>query len=161
MDHFLAASGASTSDSSEQDSRHSGKSKLIPIAKPSLPSTFQRRRAIPTCESAESTTSPALMLSPAASLANPFPLLGSAAAQQMTAISGRKCSELYRLSGRHGSSLRTCTASLLLNPAWSSSQYFLIWRAKATAAKRLLFQLVPLMPPIDEIASGLWHTPTA
>ena len=43
--------------------------------------------------------------------------------------------------------------------AWASTECFLTWRVRATPAGRLCFQLVPSTPNIDEIGSGLWHTP--
>jgi hypothetical protein len=41
-----------------------------------------------------------------------------------------------------------------------STECVLTWKASATPAGRPLFRLVPSMRPIEEIASGLWPTPT-
>ena len=42
-----------------------------------------------------------------------------------------------------------------------STLFNLTWKAKATPAKRLYFQLVPLMPHTAETEFGLWPTPRA
>jgi hypothetical protein len=88
--------------------------------------------------------------------ANRSPLPGKEQARQMTAISGRRCIELLKLSGQDGSLPRM----LLDTPTWASTKCYLTWRAEATPAGRLLFRLVPSMPRTDEIESGLWLTPT-
>ena len=122
-----------------------------------------------------------LMSSPEASLANLFPTQGREAVQEMTATSGRRCSERYRKSGPLGSLVRTLVAS----PLWWKEGYSLTWERKAlyservteftdtpsgnvspsnasaktlrisdTKSNRSLFRLVPAMLPIDETASS-------
>jgi len=81
---------------------------------------------------------------------------GSERARQMTVISGRKCIDLLKLSGRDGSLPRT----LLGTSAWGSTMCWLTWKDRVTPAGRLLFQLVPSMPDTAEIESGLWPTMT-
>jgi hypothetical protein len=83
---------------------------------------------------------------------------GSSEAQKMTAISGRSWLPLLKTYGLDGSLAKMCEA--LLTSRWASSAAFLTWKASGTAPSHLLFQLAPSMPPIDEIGSGLWPTPT-
>lgn len=75
-----------------------------------------------------------------------------------TAISGRKCLELFKLRNPNGSSLKTCVASLLGQKVWYSSKCALTWKMKVTKSNRLLFQLVPSTRRTDEIVSGLLPT---
>ena len=98
-----------------------------------------------------------LSLFPADSPASPFLSPGSAEARRMTVTSGRKCCALSRSSGPLGSLVRT----LLVSSAWHSTRCFLIWKASATPAKRLLFRLVPSTPRTDVIGVQSWPTPTA
>lgn len=44
---------------------------------------------------------------------------------------------------------------------WYSTKCSLIWKLRGTKYSRLYFQLVPLMPLIEEIGYGLLHTPRA
>ena len=95
-------------------------------------------------------------------LASHIPLPGSNEAQKMTAHSGRKCCESYAKYSQLGSLVKT----LLESSQWNSTQCFLTWKVKATPAKRLLFQLVPSMPPTNATDVGsspttMWPTPTA
>ena len=85
------------------------------------------------------------------------PLPGSEEARMMTAISGRKCSELYGSSGPLGFLVRMCLESSI----WHSTKCLLIWKTKATKHKRLLFQLAASMPRTDETESRLLPTVTA
>lgn len=78
-----------------------------------------------------------------------------------TAISGQRCFESYNSTSPHGSSLKTCVASLLGTKGWYSKQCALIWKAKVTKYNRLLFQLAPSVRPIGEKGSGLLPTPDA
>lgn len=98
-----------------------------------------------------------LTLFPADSPASPFLSPGSAEARRTTVTSGQKCCELSRSSGPLGSLVRT----LLVSSAWHSTRCFLIWKASATPAKRLLFRLVPSTPRTDVIGVQSWPTPTA
>lgn len=97
-----------------------------------------------------------LTLFPADSHASPFLSPGSAEARRMTVTSGRKCCALSRSSGPLGSLVRT----LLVSSAWHSTRCFLIWKASATPAKRLLFRLVPSTPCTDVTGVQSWPTPT-
>jgi len=86
---------------------------------------------------------------------------GSERARQMTAISGRKCIDLLKLSGRDGS----LPKMLLATSAWGSTMCWLTWKDRVTPGGRLLFQLAPSMPDTAEIESGsseptLWQTPS-
>ncbi len=84
-------------------------------------------------------------------------LPGSAKAIKTTATSGRKCLELLNKRDPLGSLLKT----LLVTSRWGSTRCYLTWKTKATPQGRLLFQLLPSTPIIDEIESGLLPTPTA
>lgn len=80
---------------------------------------------------------------------------GSEQARQTTAISGRKCIDLLKLSGRDGCLPRT----LLATSQWASTLCYLTWKPRTTPHGYLLFQLAPSMPDTDVIESGLWPTP--
>ncbi len=84
---------------------------------------------------------------------------GSKAARKMTGTSGRRCSELSRISGLGGSLARMSEA--LFQTPWASTAVYLTWRPKATPAGRLLFQLAPSAPRTGGTGVGLWHTPQA
>ena len=80
-------------------------------------------------------------------------------ARQMTAGSGRR---LYESYGKHrplGAFLRI----LLESETWSSTEFYLEWRLKATKSRCLVFQLAPSMPRTGANATGLsesaWPTP--
>lgn len=81
---------------------------------------------------------------------------GKDEAQVMTVGSGRTCLESYRLLTRHGASLRTCVASLLLNREWYSSVVALTWKASATKSSRLLFRLAPSVRRTEGTECGYW-----
>ena len=79
----------------------------------------------------------------------------------MTAGSGRR---LYESYGKHrplGAFLRI----LLESETWSSTEFLLTWKLKATKSKCCLFQLAPSMPRTGANATGLsestWQTPRA
>ena len=97
-----------------------------------------------------------LTLFPADSHVSRSALPGSDEAKRMTVTSGRKCSELYRNCGPLGSLVKTLLGSSL----WGSTRCFLIWKASATPARRLLFRLVPSTPRIGETGAQSWPTPT-
>lgn len=99
-----------------------------------------------------------LTSSQAASPANLFPKPDEERERTITATSGRKCLELYELSNRHGSSLKTCVASLLSSKAWYSNKCALTWKPVVTKSNRLLFQLSPSMRRTEGIGSGLLPT---
>ena len=76
---------------------------------------------------------------------------GSDEARKTTVISGRKCIDLLKLSGRDGLLPRMCLGTSL----WGSTMCYLTWKPKATPGGRLLFQLSPSTPGTAEIESGL------
>jgi hypothetical protein len=82
-------------------------------------------------------------------------------AQKMTAISGQKCLDQFKLLNPIGSSLKMLRDCLVLMGDWYSSKCALTWKIKATKYNRLLFQLVPKTLRIGEIESGLLPIPLA
>ena len=80
---------------------------------------------------------------------------GGVEARTMTAISGRKFFGLLTNAGRIG----FCVKTLLATSQWGSTLCYLTWKARATPAGRLLFQLVPRMPRTGATESGLLPTP--
>jgi hypothetical protein len=79
---------------------------------------------------------------------------GSEKARMMTVTSGQKCIGSWLPSGPVGSLLKM----LLGTSTWASTACFLTWKARATPAGRLLFQLAPSMPRTEETEFGLWPT---
>ena len=98
-----------------------------------------------------------LTLFAVATRANRSLLPGSEEARKMTAISGRKCYDLYENVCRLG----LLPKMLLGTLAWGSTKCFLTWKEKATPGGRLLFQLAVSMPPTEGTGSGLLLTPNA
>ena len=96
-------------------------------------------------------------LLPEDTLASLFPKPASDEARKMTVTSGLRCLESYVKPDP----LMSCVKMLLATSRWASTQCYLIWKEKVTPANRLLFQLSPKMPNIDETGSGFWLTPTA
>ena len=94
---------------------------------------------------------------PADFLVNHSPLPGSAEASRMTAISGRRCSELYASCGPLGS----LEKMLLESSIWSSTRCYLTWKAKVTPAGRWYFWLWPSTPRTGETGAQSWPAPTA
>ena len=92
-----------------------------------------------------------------ASPASRSALPGSEEARRMTVTSGLRCLELYRNSGPLGSLVRM----LLGSSIWRSTRCYLTWKASATPAKHLLFQLVASMPHTEDTELRLWATPRA
>ena len=89
-------------------------------------------------------------------LASRSALPASKEARKMTVTSGLKYSPLLGRKGRAG-----LFAKMFMGmSAWASTKCYLTWRGKTTPAKRLLFQLAPSMPHIDETEFGLLPTPT-
>ena len=74
----------------------------------------------------------------------------------MTVTSGLKCYESSRLLGHDGFLARMFLGS----PEWASTNVYLTWKLSATKQRRLLFRLVPSVPRIGGIGSGLLPTPT-
>jgi hypothetical protein len=97
--------------------------------------------------------------SPAGSLdlANLFPLQGNKKGKEMTAISGRKCYELY---GRY-SHLGLLVKMFLESSEWNSKIFVLRWKVKAMKSSRLLFHLRASEHGIKETGSGSLLTLTA
>ena len=85
------------------------------------------------------------------------PTLGSSEARKMTAISGRRCYELYGRFSQLGCLAKTCLESSV----WNSTSASLTWKKRVTPQGRLLFRLVPQMPTTFAIESGFVPTPTA
>lgn len=101
-----------------------------------------------------------LTSSPGAFPASPYLMLGSDRAREMLAGSGRRCFELYALSGPAGSWQKTFMASLLTRAENFSTRFTVTWKAKATKrSRRLFFQLALSARRTCAIASGLWPTP--
>lgn len=98
-----------------------------------------------------------LTLFPEVSPANLSPAPGSNEAQRMTAISGRKCSELYASCGPVGSLVRM----LLESSIWRSTRCLLTWKAKVTPRGRLYYQLAASMRRTGDTALQSWPTPRA
>src|SRR3990167_10216758 len=97
---------------------------------------------------------------PAVSPASPSARQESERARTIRVTSGRKCFELYKLSGHAGSWQRTFMDSLLTTKEAYSTRFTTTWRAKATKrSRRLFFQLAPSERRIGEIGFGLWPTP--
>jgi hypothetical protein len=96
--------------------------------------------------------------SQAVSHVNPSHRLEKGREQTITATSGRRCLELYEISNRHGSSLKTCVDYLLSSKEWYSSKCALTWKEKVTKSNRLLFQLSPSTHRTEEIGCGLLPT---
>ena len=86
-----------------------------------------------------------------------FPSPGSKEAREMTAISGRRCSELYTKSGPLGSLVRMC----LVSSIWHSTRCLLTWEWKVMKHKLSLCQLAVSTLHKDAIGSQLWPTPKA
>src|ERR1700751_787321 len=98
-----------------------------------------------------------LTLLPEATLASRSPQPGSDKARLMTATSGRLCSASLKDTGPAGLLARM----LLATSAWASTMCWLTWKVRHTPQGRLLFQLAPSMPGIDETECGFWLTPRA
>lgn len=96
-----------------------------------------------------------LTLFPEASPASRSPAPGSAEAQRMTVISGRKCSELFGSCGPVGSLVRM----LLESSIWRSTRCLLTWKAKVTPRGRWYYQLAASTPRTEDTALQLWATP--
>jgi len=97
--------------------------------------------------------------SPEAFLASHSVAPGSERARKMTVSSGLRCVESYGKHNPNGCWQRMFLASLVKTEAWFSSVCLLTWKMQATKRSRLLFRLAALALPIEEIGSGLLHTP--
>src|SRR3989304_4581498 len=85
------------------------------------------------------------------SLANLLVMPESEKAIQMTVFSGQQCAMSLKLISQLGYLVKM----LLESSIWRSNKCYLIWKTLVMKHKRLLFQLVPSTPYIDEIESGL------
>jgi hypothetical protein len=124
---------------------------------PNLESEVARAELSQTSEPSPAPTSPECRSSQGDFLASHLVAPGSDGARRMTVISGRKCCALSRRPDPLGCLERT----LLASSTWNSTLCFLTWKASATPAGRLLFQLAVSMPDTDETGSGLWPTATS
>ena len=130
-----------------------------PSAKPFCESIGPTRQSTTTLEPSMQMDIEELTSSAAAFRVNRGPQPGSSEARKMTVTSGRSWLPLLQTYGLNGSLARMCEA--LLTSRWASSAVFLTWKASGIKPRHLLFQLAPLMPRTEGIASGLWPTPTA
>ena len=71
---------------------------------------------------------------------------------------GQKCLELYPNLNQNGLSLKMLEGYLLYKTEWCLSKSALIWKKKITKSRRLLFQLAPSAPRIEETGFGLLPT---
>ena len=94
----------------------------------------------------------------AAPPASLFPLPGKAKHKRTSATSGPSSLSLSAPVGPLSSWENRLRQRL---EKIGSTECVLTWKASVTPARRSLSRLVPLMRPIEEIASGLWPTPTA
>ena len=102
-----------------------------------------------------------LTLWPEDSPANRSVTPGFSEGQKTPAFYGRRCIELYKSAGLHGSSLKMFSDLLVTQTEWSSSKCALIWKVKATKYNRLLFQLRVRTLFKKESGSGLLPALTA
>lgn len=79
-------------------------------------------------------------------------------AREMTAISGRRCLELFGRFVPDGSWAKTFPELLIGRRDWFSSRCVLTWKMRATKSNRLYFQLVVSMPHTKGIEYGLLPT---
>lgn len=79
-------------------------------------------------------------------------------AREMTAISGRRCLELFGRFVPAGSWAKTFPELLIGRRDWFSSRCVLTWKMRATKSNRLYFQLVVSMPHTKGIEYGLLPT---
>lgn len=79
-------------------------------------------------------------------------------AREMTAISGRRCLELFGRFVPDGSWAKTFPELLIGQTDWFSSRCVLTWKMRATKSNRLYFQLVVSMPHTKGIEYGLLPT---
>lgn len=132
------------------------------------PFVSESRSAKPSCESTgptspstttsiHSTGRATATSSREATRASLFPSPGSKKARQMTVTSGRQCLKLLSAQDPAGSWLRT----LLVTSQWDSTKCCLTWKAKTTPRGRLLYRLVPSMPPTAATESSFWPTPNS
>ena len=89
------------------------------------------------------------------SLANPSPLREREREQTMTATSGMRCYELFRVVNPPGLLAKMLKGLLTSKTAWSSDRCKMIWKDRASKSNVLLFQLVASVHGINETESGL------
>lgn len=75
----------------------------------------------------------------------------------MTATSSQKCLGLSKKLDPLGFLVKT----LLTSQTWSSTEPYLTWKVSVTKGNRLLYQLAPSAPNIEETGYSLLPTPTA
>ena len=93
------------------------------------------------------------------SLANPSPLREREEEQKMTATSGMRCYELFRVVNPPGLLAKMLKGLLTSKTAWYSDRCKMIWKERASKSNVLLFQLVASVRGINETESGLLATP--
>ena len=140
----LAASGLSPS------------ARLNPTARPFFASTGPMSPAIPISETSNPKLGQQTLFAEDTPASRSVSQVDSEG-QMIRGISGRKCLELYKASGRDGSLPKMLLD--ILNSVSTRLPHH--WMLKASRSGRLLFQLVPSMPRTDEIGSGFWPTPQA
>lgn len=79
-------------------------------------------------------------------------------AREMTAISGRRCLELFGRFVPAGSWAKTFPELLIGRRDWFSSRCVLTWKMRGTKSNRMYFQLVVSMPHTEGIEYGLLPT---
>ena len=95
------------------------------------------------------------------SRANLSPLQEKEKEQMMIATSGMKLLELYPSKNPNGLLAKMLKALLTSKTAWCSDRSTMIWKAKVSKCKVLLFQLAVSVRGIKGKEFGLLHTPTA
>jgi hypothetical protein len=108
-------------------------------------------------KNAESTTLNQLTLFAEDSLASLTVLPGSKEARKMTETSGRNIAALLPNSDPVGLLVRM----FLTSGTPCSMMCFLTWTVSTTQQSRLIYQLSPSVPNIDDTESSLWPTPTS
>src|SRR5690554_6157329 len=86
------------------------------------------------------------------SLVNLTVLPGTEKAKTMTERSGRKYTDLLKVSNPIGLLVRMCLES----SHWGSTASFLTWKTSGTPRNRLLYRLVPSMHLTKEKEFSLW-----
>jgi hypothetical protein len=150
-------SEASVCQPNGQASEQSLSSNAMPTVKKSSRNIGRASPVIPTSANSTAEASDQSLCLQADFLANHSVSPGSSEARKMTAISGLKCSELFKRQTPIGSLVRT----LLASTDWASTIVFLTWKPAATKSRRRLkFQLARSMPDTSETGYGFWQTPT-
>jgi hypothetical protein len=125
-------------------------------------STSPKQSDLETSGSVERITSSQLTSSAEGSRVSHLVKPEHARARTILATSGRKCFELFLISGPSTSWQKTFLASCLCRTDEFSTRFTHHWKLRTTKhSRRLLFQLAPLGQDIAAIESGLLPTPRA